>query len=76
MLLAVGVLNNGFTAHGAVERRGDGIIRIYFGSRTTNGECKVHARPRDRHFLTYFWSWSLKINKPQPFVYRKYKRIV
>lgn len=49
MLLAGGLLNNGFTEHGTVGRGGDGIIVLYSASHTTN-ENKVHMRPGERYF--------------------------
>lgn len=42
MLLAGGLLNNGFTEYGTVGRGGDGIIGIYSASCTTQQEQSTY----------------------------------
>lgn len=63
MLLAGGLLNNGFTEYDTVGRGGDGIIGIYSASYTTKNEQSTHET-WGKIFLTYFclnWKQQCKI---------------
>lgn len=53
MLLAGGLLNNGFTEDGTVGKGGNGIIGIYSASHKTENEQRTHET-RGGIVLTYF----------------------
>ncbi len=53
MLLAGGLLNNGFTEYGTVGREGNGITGIYSASYKTKREQST-LETQGKVFLTYF----------------------
>lgn len=70
MLLAGGLLNNGFTEHGTVGREGDGIIGIYSASHTTKREQSTYET-RGEIFLTYFClNWKQQHKMCQEFEFK------